>query len=100
MAIREEAELTEVFTAPFRSAVCEAGLAAEREAMGTDYGANGYLDVSQADELFTYLELRPDDRLLDIGSGTGWPGLYLADRAGCRVVVSDLTVAGMTQALH
>jgi cyclopropane fatty-acyl-phospholipid synthase-like methyltransferase len=98
--IREEAELEEVYSQRFRSDVFTAGLAAEREAMGSDYGANGYLDAAQADELAERLALAPADTLLDIGAGTGWPGLYLARRTGCHVVVSDLTVAGMTQALR
>src|SRR3954453_13740558 len=100
MPIREEAHMTEVYSGRFRPAVRKAGVAAEREAMGSDYGANGYLNVAQADELLTHLALQPDDVLLDVGSGTGWPGIYLAHRAGCRLVVSDLTVSGMTQALH
>ena len=30
----------------------------------------------------------PLTRLLDVGSGRGWPGLYLAGRTGCRVVLT------------
>src|SRR3954468_11854243 len=100
MPIREEAELTQTFSRRFGTDVFTAGLAAEREAMGSDYGANGYLNAAQADELMTLLRLTADDTLLDIGSGTGWPGLHLAKQTGCQVVVSDLTVAGMTQALR
>ena len=100
MPIREEAELEETYSQRFRSDVITAGRAAEREAMGSDYGANGYLTAAQADELATRLALTADDTLLDVGAGTGWPGLYLAKQTGCHVVVSDLTVAGMTQALR
>ena len=100
MPIREEAEMAETFGQRFRTGVFTAGLAAEREAMGSDYGANGYLNAAQANELLTHLALSPGDTLLDIGAGTGWPGLYLAKQSGCHVVVSDLTVAGMTQALR
>jgi O-methyltransferase StaMB len=48
--------------------------------------------------VFPFLALGRDDVLLDVGSGTGFPGLYLAQRSGCRVVVSDLTVEGMRNA--
>ena len=90
--------MTEIYSSRFRPEVQDAGRIAEYEATGSNYGANGYLTMRQADELLTHLQLQPDDDLLDIGSGTGWPGLYLAQRSGCRVVVSDLTVAGMAQA--
>ena len=90
--------MTDIYNSRFRRDVQDAGRVAELEATGSDYGANGYLTMAQADELLAHLQLQPDDLLLDIGSGTGWPGLYLAQRSGCRVVVSDLTVAGMTQA--
>ncbi len=36
--------------------------------------------------------LRSGMRLLDIGSGKGWPGLYLATHTECHVVLTDLPV--------
>lgn len=98
MPIREEAEMSALYNNRLSPDLQEAGRAAEREATGSNYGANGYLTMTQADELLDHLQLQADDVLLDIGSGSGWPGLYLAHRSGCRVVVSDLTVAGMAQA--
>ena len=32
------------------------------------------------------LGLGPGRRLLDVGGGQGWPGLYLARQTGCTVV--------------
>ena len=49
----------------------------------------------QADQLAAGLELSASDRLLDIGTGRGWPGLYLAARTGCRVVLADLPLDGL-----
>jgi sarcosine/dimethylglycine N-methyltransferase len=37
------------------------------------------------------LEPRPDEVVLDAGSGLGGPARYLADRFGCRVIGFDLT---------
>lgn len=98
VAIREEAEMAAIYTNRFAPAVRAAGRAAEQEAVGSDYGACGYLTLAQADELLDRLALTPADVLLDIGSGSGWPGLYLAGRSGCGVVITDLTVAGMAEA--
>jgi protein-L-isoaspartate O-methyltransferase len=70
----------------------------ERAVLGTDWGANGYTPLTQAEVLIGSLALRPGRRLLDIGAGCGWPGLYLAARTGCDVVVTDLPMQGMRRA--
>ena len=68
---------------------------AEREVIGDVWGANGFTTVHQAEELRRRLELGATSRLLDVGSGCGWPGLYLAQRTGCEVVVTDLPTEGL-----
>ena len=98
MATREEAERQATFDVRYRDDMLEAGLQVEREAVGTDYGNNGFTTIAQVADLLPALALGPDDRLLDVGSGAGWPGLYLAKQTGCHVVVSDLTVPGMRHA--
>lgn len=97
---REESDLQAKYDWRYRPEVVAAGIAAEREAVGSDYGNNGYTTLEQAGDLARQLALGTDDVLLDIGSGAGWPGLHIAKQSGCRVVVSDLTVPGMRQALR
>ena len=70
----------------------------EREALGTDYQANGYTTREQADEIGELLDLGPGRRLLDLGSGCGWPGLHLARRHGCAVVSADPAPSGAATA--
>jgi ubiquinone/menaquinone biosynthesis C-methylase UbiE len=70
----------------------------ERLVIGSDFGADGYTTVEQADELARRLELHPGLRLLDLGCGSGWPGLYLAMRTGCQVVLSDVPLDGLRRA--
>ncbi|MCP4380378.1 MAG: methyltransferase domain-containing protein [Hyphomicrobiales bacterium] len=70
----------------------------EGEVFGTDYGANGYTTVDDADDLIARLDIGPADRLLDLGAGCGWPGLYMADRTGCRLVSFDLPEEGLQRA--
>jgi hypothetical protein len=47
----------------------------EQRVIGSDWGANGYTTMAQADALARALRLSASDRLLDIGTGRGWPGL-------------------------
>ncbi len=73
----------------------EVDLLVEREVYGATVGIHGYSTVAQADDLAERLGLRPGARLLDIGAGRGWPGLYLAKKTGCEVVLTDLTLAAL-----
>ena len=98
MAIREEEQHRDRYDARHQLSAHHVSRAVEREAVGSDYGNSGFTTRQQADRLIDLLELRRDDLLLDVGSGSGWPGLYLAARAGCRVVVTDLSPPGMANA--
>lgn len=75
-------------TAPARRRV-------ERVVLGSDYGATSYTTIRQAAELAERLELRQGVSLLDLGAGSGWPGLYLAALTGCRVVLADRPEEGL-----
>lgn len=70
----------------------------EFEALGSDFGNNGYATRSEADWLAGVLELGRGRRLLDLGAGQGWPGLYLARETGCSVVVTDVPFEGPIEA--
>ena len=80
------------------SAAHRSRLDIESDALDADYGSTGYTTRAQADELGRHLRLRPGDRLADIGSGSGWPGLYLAQQTGCHVVGTDLPLDGLQRA--
>jgi len=67
----------------------------ERRVIGDVWGANGFTTVAQANLLADRLDLRPGKRLLDVGTGRGWPGLYLAQRTGCEVALTDLPIEGL-----
>lgn len=99
MVVRDEAAARERFAQRYGGATVPAALAVERAVFGSDYGANGYTTRAQADLLGEALRLGPDQQLLDVGSGCGWPGVYLAGTTGCSVVVTDLPMPGMRRAL-
>ena len=64
----------------------------ERRVLGDAkaWGVNGYTTVAQADALGRSLDLRPGGWLLDVGTGRGYPALYLAAKSGCSVIGTDL----------
>ena len=67
----------------------------ERGVYGCDYGGNGGTTRVEAERIAQLLELRPGAKLLDVGAGSGWPGLYLAQLTGCDVVMVDLPLAAL-----
>jgi ubiquinone/menaquinone biosynthesis C-methylase UbiE len=71
----------------------------ESRVIGADYGATSYTTIAQAERLLEVLELNSGTRLLDVGSGAGWPGVYLARRSGCRVVLTDRALFGLRAAV-
>ena len=85
-----ERATVEEFEARYRVRPTELTQAIERAVIGGDWGANGYTTRDQADRLGRELLLGPGSRLLDLGSGRGWPGLYLASTTGCEVVMTDV----------
>lgn len=95
---RDERMAAECFEDVYGRAPSEAARRLERLVIGSDYGADGYTTLSQANALAERLALRPGMRLLDIGTGRGWPGLYLAKRTGCSAVLSDLPASGLRHA--
>ena len=76
----------------------DAAALVERDVFGAVIGSNGYTTLDQADELAEALRLGPGIRLLDMGSGVGWPGLYLAAKTGCEAVLTDVPAVGVRKA--
>ncbi len=67
----------------------------ERSVCGCDYGCTSWTTKEETRQISTLLGLGPQTRLLDIGSGSGWPALYLAQETGCDAVLTDLPLAGL-----
>ncbi|MQA88587.1 MAG: methyltransferase domain-containing protein [Streptosporangiales bacterium] len=95
MSVRDELQARARFEERYGVAVSPVASEVERRVIGGDWGANGYTTMAEADAFARGLGLSAADHLLDIGSGRGWPGLYLAVRTGCRVVVTDLPLEGL-----
>ena len=67
----------------------------ERAVCGCAYGGTSWTTRDEADQIARQLQLRPGMRLLDVGAGSGWPGLYLARVTGCDVALVDIPIEGL-----
>jgi 2-polyprenyl-3-methyl-5-hydroxy-6-metoxy-1,4-benzoquinol methylase len=92
---RDEQDAATTFSERYDRPASDATRELERLVIGGDFGANGYTTMAQADLMAEWLGLREGHRLLDVGSGRGWPGLYLAKVAGCTVVLTDIPEQGL-----
>jgi SAM-dependent methyltransferase len=72
--------------------------AVERDVLGCDYGGTSWTTKTQADRIPQSLALSNGSRLLELGAGTGWPGIYLAGLTGCDVTMLDLPVNSLIRA--
>lgn len=98
-AERHDTEARSLFADRYRADRGDVHAQVEQAVLGSAFGANGYTTRTEADRLAELLHLDDVNRLLDLGSGRGWPGLYLAERSGCRVVLADLPEEGLRTAL-
>lgn len=62
---------------------------------GCEYGATSWTTRDEADALGVRLALSPGKTFLEVGSGSGWPGLYLASSTDCNAVLVDLPFEGV-----
>ncbi len=92
---REEQALHERFEAGYAMSRASVMLAIERCVRGCDYGGNSWINRSEADRIVKQLGLRAGLRHLDLGAGSGWPGLYMAKVNGCDIVLVDLPLVGL-----
>ncbi|MET0726835.1 MAG: methyltransferase domain-containing protein [Acidimicrobiales bacterium] len=98
MTTRDELDARAHFQERYAIPTTDVSAAIERRVIGAAWGANGYTTVDQADELGRRLHLGRGQRLLDVGTGRGWPGLYLAATSGCDLVGTDVPVEALAVA--
>ncbi len=91
----DEQALTEGFAEDYRLAQSGVMLEIERAVCGCDYGGTSWTTRHEAQQLAELLGLGPGRRLLDVGAGSGWPGLYLAQLTGCDLVLVDVPLAAL-----
>jgi hypothetical protein len=92
---RAEAELVDRFREYYLNTDNEVLRELERRTLGAAYGGNGYTDIHQVDRFTSLLDVGEGDRVLELGSGAGWPGLYIARTTRSNVVLSDVPWEGV-----
>jgi SAM-dependent methyltransferase len=91
----EEQALTERFAEQYRLAQSDVVLEIERAVCGSDYGGTSWTTRAEAGRVADLLGLGPGTRLLEVGAGSGWPGLYLARTTGCDATLIDVPLDGL-----
>ena len=91
----DEQALTERFAEQYQLARTGIMREVERAVCGCDYGGTSWTTRHEALQAGELLQLGPGRRLLDVGAGSGWPGLYLARTTGCDVALVDVPLAGL-----
>jgi ubiquinone/menaquinone biosynthesis C-methylase UbiE len=67
----------------------------ERATLGCAYGGTSWTTRGEAETMASLLGLGPGVRALEVGSGAGWPGLFLAEKSGCEMALVDLPFDGL-----
>lgn len=91
----EEQALTDQFDEEYRLAQSGVILELERAVCDSDYGGTSWATRTEARRVAGLLRIGPGTRLLDVGAGSGWPGLYLARSTGCDVTLVDVPLEGL-----
>ena len=72
--------------------------AIRKETFGEDIGQNSWLTVDEYDRFIDWLNLSPEDHVLEVASGSGGPALYVAQKTRCFVTGIDANENGITTA--
>ncbi len=99
MRTADEQAAFERFSKRYRAAETDPIKRIERTVCGCDYGGTSWTTRAEAVELADLLGLKPGRRLLEVGAGSGWPGLFLALQTGCDIALVDLPFEGLDVAL-
>ena len=68
------------------------------EAFGEDIGQNSWLTAEECRMFFDWLELGSSSEVLDVGSGSGGPALFMVSETGCSVTGLELHGAAVAAA--
>jgi ubiquinone/menaquinone biosynthesis C-methylase UbiE len=78
-----------------------AGVQAEVRAAtyGEDLGQSSWMTADELRKFIRWLKLRPSSKVLEVGSGSGGPALFVAQNVGCRITGLDINGYGVKNAI-
>ncbi len=92
---QEEIAKRDRFSQAYAMSQNPTNLSVERLVCGCNYGAYSLTTRDEARQMAELLGLQRGIRLLDVGAGAGWPGLYMAKETGCDAILVDLPLSGL-----
>jgi ubiquinone/menaquinone biosynthesis C-methylase UbiE len=69
------------------------------ETYGEDIGQSGWMTADELRRFIVFLNLKIMDNVLEIGSGSGGPALFLAEMVNCRLVGLDVNEFGVKNSM-
>src|SRR4030095_3760778 len=69
-----------------------------KDTYGEDIGQNSWITTDEYDTFYSWLNLSPNDHLLEIACGSGGPALYLARKFKCHITGLDINAEGIKTA--
>jgi SAM-dependent methyltransferase len=73
----------------------EAEAAVRRATYGEDIGQSSWMTAAEWLRFADQLQVRPESHVLEVGSGSGGPAVYLAAMRGCRITGVDINEHGI-----
>lgn len=94
-----EEELREQFGQYYSQSHLSVNQRIEQAVCGCDYGGVSWATRAEIDEVGEMLALQRGHQLMDLGAGSGWPGIYMSAASGCDVTLVDLPAEGLAVAM-
>ncbi len=95
----EEIAVTERFERQYERGRSKILRDIERDICGCDYGGTSWTTRQEAEQVAARLNLSSETALLDVGAGSGWPALYMAEISGCNATLVDVPLNGIRTAV-
>ena len=85
----------DLYNTSYRDFSIEAQQAVRAETYGEDIGQSSWMTADELRYFIRLLELTAPSNVLEVGSGSGGPALFVAETTGCRITGLDINEFGV-----